>query len=233
MGSAQRANEAARAEAARLAAAEAVALAGLRVVLDVQHLYREAPHFGDRGSCYTLGNGTHVWEAAAATMYAAAAAAWLRARSALVYTNDPTQGVLVGPYSRRHAAANALGIHAYIACHVNAGGGNYAAAEYMTGSPGQALGTRIGTAITHTFRDIPSAKCVPLVRGARGAVCVEGVDRHIPAIVLEPFFGDNPRQQAIFEPQYLAALGVAVGVGIAAWWQDAKSSASGAATSRR
>lgn len=226
MGAAERANQAQR-------AAEAVALSGCMLVLDVQHLYRDAPHAGDRGARFTLGDGTHVWEAAAATLYASAAAAWLRAHGATVYTNDPVLGTLVGPYSRRQAAANALGVHAYIACHVNAGGGSYARAEYMVGSPGQRLGYIIGTAITKTFREVRTCQCMPLVAGQRGAVCVAGVDRRVPAIVLEPFFGDNTRHQAIFEPPYLAALGVAIGVGVATWWQVASSAASGAAASRR
>lgn len=233
MGSAQRENEAARAMAAAQAEAEAVALTGLRIVLDVQHVYREGQHAADRGSRYTLGGGVHVWEAAAAVSYAAAARDWLAARGAQVYMNDPTHGILVGPYSRRNAAANALGVHAYLACHVNAGGGNYAAAEYMVGSPGQALGSRIGMALVSSFREIRSCRCVPLVQGQRGAVCIEGVDRHVSALVCEPFFGDNVRQQALFEGIYLTAIGRAVGIGVAQWWQDVKASASGPVAAHR
>jgi N-acetylmuramoyl-L-alanine amidase len=233
VGAAERANAAARAQAAADAAALAVSLSGLRVVLDVQHLFKVGKEASDRGTLYALGNGTHVYEAQATTAYGAALAAWLKSRGAAVLTNEPKSGILTGDYPARNAAANAWGAHAYLALHVNAGGGDYALAEYMVGSPGQALGAPIGAALCKAFRDIRSARCNPLVAHQRGAVCVEGVDRHVPALILEPFFGDNVRQQALFAPEYLVALGGCIGIGIAYWWQAARTSATGAVASRR
>ena len=192
-------------------------LAGLVAVLDVQHLYQPArPR--DRGALFTLLDGSHVYETQASTAYAASAGAWLASRGAHVLTNDPVHGILVGPYWTRNRAAAAIHPHAYLACHVNAGGGDYFLAEYMLGSPGAALGAALGSAVQAAFPEIRGAKCNPLQRGQRGAICIEAVAHPTVGVVLEPFFGDRMRMQGIFEPAALARLGAAIGEGLATWW---------------
>lgn len=206
MGWAERANAALRAS-----------LAGLKVAVDVQHIYRPAKP-GDHGSLYVLANGGKVWEASAATTYATSLVHTLTDRGAAVLTNDPARGVLVGPYSRRNQEASTWAAHLYLACHVNAGGGAYCLTEYMVGTPGQPAGDAIGKAIVAAFPQLQGARCNPLVRGQRGAVCIEGFTRTRAALVLEPFFGDNPRCQDMLAGPALVELGQMIAAGIATWW---------------
>ena len=198
-------------------------LAGARIVVDVQHLYRDGKHAGDRGAIFQLEGGATIAEAQATVVYAQALTEWLRSRGAQVLTNDPVHGILVGPYSKRTAAANAYQAHAFIACHVNAGGGAYALAEYQLAGLGQAMGDMIGAKLVERFPEIRAHKCDPIMPGARGDVCVDGVSWDVPALILEPFFGDTRRMQALFAHDRLVALGEAIGEGVAVWWsQQAK-----------
>jgi len=202
-------------------------MAGARVVVDVQHVYRTGLHARDQGSVYTLPNGSHVAEAALSGTYAAALVAALRARSAAVLTNVPTRGVLVGPYERRNREANAFDAHAYLACHVNAGGGTYGAAEYMVGGGGQPLAQRIGLAVTATFPEVRGWKCVPLMDGQRGAVCIQAVDARRVALILEPFFGDCPAHVSMMGAAALQGLGEAIAAGLSEWWRQTHAAANG------
>lgn len=196
-------------------------LLGLCAVVDVQHAFQPAKP-KDRGSVFTLASGAHVLEAQASATYAAAIAHWLTARGARVLTNEPANGLLVGPYWTRNRAANAWGAHAYLACHVNAGGGDYCRAEYMVGSKGDALARAVGSAIVAGgFPVSRTPQATPISRGMRGAVCIEAVDRFRAAVILEPFFGDNPRHQAMLETAQLELLGATIGLGVASWWKRA------------
>jgi N-acetylmuramoyl-L-alanine amidase len=194
-------------------------LAGLRVVVDVQHLYREhKPH--DEGTVYVLGNGLHVTEAHAALGYAGALTAWLTGQGATVLTNDPKHAMLVGYYSARNRVANAFEAHAYLACHLNAGRGSYAALEAMTVSAGLGLADAIGLAlVTPAFPAILHYKVVRLSQGMRGAACIEACAASVAALVVEPFFGDNPRHQPLLLAPELKRVGEAIGHGVASWWR--------------
>lgn len=197
-------------------------LAGLRVVVDVQHVFRSGPKAADRGAEFKTAAGLKTTEAAAALQYAAALCGWLRDRGANVLTNEPTRGILVGPYSVRNSAANAFNADLYLACHVNAGGGAYFAGEYMVGTAGQLAAGAIGRAVLEQFPEVQGQRAVPLVQGQRGAVCIQGVQRSRVALILEPFFGDNARQRGMLEAAALKRLGEAIGAGVAAWWETAK-----------
>lgn len=193
-------------------------LDGLRAVVDVQHLYRTGSHAGDRGSVYTLANGTRVTEADATLVYAHAIVSYLELWGARVVSNDPAHGILVGPYSARNLAAQTS--HAYLACHLNAGGGAYAAVEYMSTTVGAALAAAIGPQVQAAFpTDIPNAKAIPLSSGQRGAVCIERVASNVAAVICEPFFGDNPRQQHLLDAPSLVRVGEVIAHGVADWWK--------------
>lgn len=211
--------------AARAAQDLRSALAGLRVCVDVQHLYRDGKHAGDRGSLYVLASGAKVYETQAATTYAGALCAWLRARGAAVLTNEPASGILTGPYSRRNEAANAWHADAYLACHVNAGGGAYALTEYVVATGAAPLGERIGVAIAQAFPVIRGARTNPLLRGQRGAVCVEACTAVRAALVVEPFFGDNKQHQGLLAAPSLLRLGETIGGAVAEWWDGARDKA--------
>jgi N-acetylmuramoyl-L-alanine amidase len=190
-----------------------------RAVVDVQHLYKlDRPD--DRGARFELANGTHLWEADAAMLYAQAMVSWFKERGAVVLTNDPSTGTLVGSYGRRNRAANAWGASVYLACHLNAGGGNYALAEYPAGYPGSTLARMITAQLTSDFHDlIPSTNQFPLAKGQRGHVCVGEVSSAIGAVLLEPFFGDHPKAQALLAPDRLIAVGQSIAAGVAKWWE--------------
>lgn len=200
--------------AERESAARRATLVGLTVAVDVQHLYRQ--HMpGDRGATFTLANGTHTDEATATLAYGAALASTLGELGARVLTNR--NGLPEGPYSVRQRAARDAGALVYLACHVNAGGGDSGLVEYMEGS---AMSRRLADTIALALCPPPFPKCSarPLERGQRGAVCIEG---HPGAsVLLEPFFGDNPRHQYLFAAPSLANLGVVVAAGVAWWWRQ-------------
>jgi N-acetylmuramoyl-L-alanine amidase len=192
-------------------------LQGLRVVVDVQHLYRPAKP-NDRGSVFTLANGTKTTEGTAAFTYATSLVAWLEERGARVMTNEPARGILVGPYSRRHRAADAWDAHAYLACHVNAGGGGYTLAEHMALTMGRGLAEAIGPKIVTAFPAITRAQVRALSTTDRGAVCIREVPGRIATIICEPFFGDNPAHQGMLATPELVRLGTVIGEGVAVWW---------------
>jgi N-acetylmuramoyl-L-alanine amidase len=200
-----------------------VRLEGLRVAVDVQHLYKSSNPL-DRGAVFELPGGFHLAEAQAVTVYAQALCAWLRARGAAVLTNHPAVPELVGSYYRRQKDAEKWDAHAYLACHLDAGNGSYAALEYPVGSAGIALATRIGARLCDDFKEILSYKAVSLSPQARGYSCVSGFPPARAAVLLEPFFGDNPRQQGLLATPRLVAVGESIGEGVARWWESVKAS---------
>jgi len=191
-------------------------LVGLRVAIDVQHLYRES-HRGDEGSVYTDAAGRHTTEAHLSTVYAIAAAGWLRERGAVVYSNDSKLGLLVGEYWTRNHQAEQWGVHAYLACHVNAGGGRYAAVEYMGGTAADRLVSSILPQLAAAMPELTGTRSVVLQRGQRGAVCIESF--HGSAVILEPFFGDCPQLRPLWASDRLQRIGWAIGEGVARWWE--------------
>jgi hypothetical protein len=217
MGYAERANT-----AAGLPRLLATRLSGLRVAVDVQHLYKPVPHDHDRGTIFTLADGTKVAEAQISTLYAQALIMWLHARGAVVLPNAPSTGILIGTYTRRNLEANRWGADAYLACHVNAGNGAYCLNEYAAGTPGGALALAIGLALKDDFKELWDHRELPLVSGQRGHVCIGEFDRSRPAVIVEPFFGDNPTHQGLIPAARLVQVGEAIGEGVAKWWERSK-----------
>lgn len=192
----------------------------LKVAVDVQHLYRPS-HPGDQGSVYHLPNGTTVTEAHATTIYAAGICHELQAHGVPVLTNDPARGVLVGDYWTRCRAAARWEASVYLACHLNAGGGDYAALEMMSGRYDASLCASIARELSNasskrSARGVLSWRAPLLNRGERGAVCIESFPG--PAIILEPFFGDSLSADLLLAPDVLAELGKAIAEGVMVWW---------------
>ena len=197
-------------------------LLGLRVAVDVQHLWKPPPHHLDRGSRYTLGNGIHWNEADAALLYAAALVSGLRRRGARVLTNagggngpapDPK---LIGYYTGRNLAAVLWGVHAYLACHVNSAGGAYALTEHL--GPGEQLAERIVNRLVLDFPALGRSEVRTLRAGERGAICIDHCGASVAAVILEPFFGDTPIHQAMLSAPRLARLGESIAVAVSDWW---------------
>jgi len=194
-------------------------LSGLRIAVDVQHLYRPWPHAKDQGATFFLPGGIHLHETAATTLYAHSLIAWLRARGAEVLTNDPPRKILLGPYERREREAAAWGAHAYVACHVNADGGRYALVEAVNGTAGVELAHAIAPAVAKGLPEISVGQVKRLSNRERGSVCVRFFPPDRAAVIVEPFFGDTPRHQVLFQAPRLIEVGEAIGDGVAAWWE--------------
>ncbi len=196
----------------------AAMLQGLKVAVDVQHLYR-AHKPNDRGSLYTLANGTRTTEASAALIYAASLKRWLMGHGAEVLANDPAKGILIGRYSTRNRMAAAWGAQAYLACHLNAGGGYYALAEHMGATLGKYLATQIAKRLDLSYPAITSGHVRALSSTDRGAVCIQYLPLSVAAVLCEPFFGDNPVHQPLLAAPELDRIGTLIGEAVAAWWQ--------------
>jgi len=203
----------------------ALRLTGLRVAVDVQHLFRPSKP-KDQGAVFTFPDGTHRTEGSIALAYAQELVSWLGARGATVFTNDPVApdpvmvGEWSGPYSSRNAEANKLQVHAYLACHVNAGRGCYGAVEALNGSPGVALAAAIVRRLV-TWPELRLSRVVRLNPSDRGGVCIRGVESGRAAVLLEPLFGDCTAHQAIIlRHGGLADLAGALGEGLAAWYES-------------
>lgn len=196
-------------------------LEGLRVAVDVQHLYREGEHARDRGSVYTLKDGLVVVESDAVMIYAQSLAAALRELGATVWSNDPAQRLLIGPYTRRHRDAANLGANLYLACHLNAGRGSYALAEYAALGPwvrqSNRLATEVVQALDREFTQVTRGIVRGLGNGERGAVCIRSFDRG-PAVLLEPLFGDHPMHQQLLDHASLKSIGLSIARSVTTWW---------------
>lgn len=195
-------------------------LEGLRVAVDVQHLFKPSRP-NDRGACFELANGLRVWESQAATAYAHGIISWLQSRGAAVLSNDPTKRELVGSYAQRNRYANTWGADAYLACHVNAGGGNYALVEYAAGREGSSLARAIGAQLVNAYKDlIPTHREQPLTEVQRGYVCIGGTSIRCAAVLLEPFFGDQRTHQGFLDPVRLVEVGTTIAEAVALWWES-------------
>lgn len=189
----------------------------LRVVVDVQHLYKLSNPL-DRGAEFALQDRVRYYEAQASTVYAQAIVSWLMGRGAHVLTNDPRIGQLTGPYARRNREANRWDATVYLACHVNAGGGMYALTEYATSYAGSTLARTIGAGLVNDLKEwIPAHTELPINPGQRGHVCVGAVSAGIPAVILEPFFGDRLAMQPLLRPTGLRLVGESIAASVARW----------------
>jgi hypothetical protein len=200
------------------------ALQGLRVAIDVQHLYRVGLFRNDRGTRFRLADGATIYEAEAATLYAQALAGYLAARGAAVLVNNPALDKLTGYYSSRNREATLWGAHLYLACHVNAGGGTYSRIEYMrdlpasTGVAASAAAEWINGGLSY-LPELRSGSTALLRHGERGAVCIERCGQWVAALLLEPFFGDSARHRRLLSASGLKTVGDLIGQGVASWWR--------------
>jgi len=185
------------------------------VALDVQHAFRPKPFQNDRGAVFTMRDGTHVAESDLAMKYAHAArdAILSRVPRSTVVMNDPSKQQLVGRYSDRAAWARAHQVDIYIACHVNAGGGNGSrtySADHGQMGPVDTESAVLALTISDNLGD--GRRGVTLHRGERGWPCIGLVPSPILAVMVEPFFGDHAGELALFSTDSGARV---IGHGIA------------------
>ena len=130
-----------------------------------------------------------------------------------------------GNYGERHRQAVDLaqvwrGTTAYCACHLNAGGGDYALVGYDRRSPaGQAL----AACIAAQWRKLPVvSRCVvrPYDSTMRGWSCIDGIyagPEWLSGVLLEPLFLDCSAHQDFILQGGLEAVGTLLADAIAEW----------------
>jgi hypothetical protein len=198
------------------------------VIFDRQH-YGKPNRPNDLGAAVDLdGDGqiaTGEREAMLTPYYYGPAKAMLEEMGHTVYVLD------AGWYSDRHKraceiAANNPGMRvAYLACHINAGGGDYAVMIHDERSGGgSALANHLSAAIyDHNLTGIRRS----LVRAAsadnawkRGYTTIKGIysgPANISGVCLEPFFIDRPDHQWLASVQGGKALASALVDGLVRW----------------
>lgn len=135
-----------------------------------------------------------------------------------------------GWYSERHiractAAQKYNKPTAYVACHLNAGGGDYAALFYDARSQnGKLLASSIAASLGEA--DLPGINRV-VVKSAipddwtRNALyTIKGIyagPANISGVCFEPLFIDNEEHQKLLTPEGLAWIGMALSRGILRW----------------
>lgn len=186
-----------------------------KVYVDVQHIGKPWPNQGDQGARFELPTGAHVYESDLATTYAGGVVAALVQAGVTVKLNDPQ---LRHSYRERNHLAIAWGADVYLACHVNAGGGDFCQLECREpDSRGRDLGLALGLALADAFPALHSYHVTPIHPGLRGWVCIGSCAPETAALIVEPFFGDRIGHRPLMQPAALWALGVTIGAATARW----------------
>jgi hypothetical protein len=191
------------------------------VILDRQHAGK--PGKDDRGASVEL-DGRTVYEVDLTRAYIEAATAALMAEGHAVYVLED------GWYSARHARACEIAREnpderiAYVACHINAGGGSYGLVLHDARSRG---GHALAEAVADALGTDNAALDRTLVRAAdhegswaRAMTTIKGIysgPGNLSGICYEPFFIDSERNQALMTADGLRAVGNALAVGCMQW----------------
>lgn len=126
-----------------------------------------------------------------------------------------------GTYDARHRLAMDLssrspGRALYVQCHVNAGGGRYAAAEHDARST---AGRRAAAALmdaTDDLEEIRGTHVWALQAGDRGWVCIDDIYAapRMCGVIFEPGFIDAPQHAPLWTPPGLRRVGAALALGV-------------------
>lgn len=184
------------------------------VVLDRQHLGKPSKP-GDHGAIYGALRETDLTDG-----YIAAA------RASLERHGHDVQVLAEGEYGPRQRSAVALARLrrdrvAYVACHVNAGGGTYALAEYDERSEGGCeLAHAVAALKQRGLPGITAQRTAPLGPGSRGWVCIAGIyagPPNLSGVIFEPGFIDAPSHAPLWTAAGLVQVGEALAAGCMAW----------------
>ena len=192
------------------------------VVLDRQHVGK--PGKDDRGA-QTKINGETVYEIDLTAGYIDAAVALLSAEGHTVHVLES------GWYGERHERAaeiardNPHDLVAYVACHVNAGGGSYGLALHDARS-------RSGLSLAEAIADTLGTVAAPppdraLVRAAerggtwgRAMTTIAGIwdaPANCAGVCFAPMFIHSPKHRELLTPEGLRVIGQALAVGCMTW----------------
>lgn len=188
------------------------------VVLDRQHA-GNARRLRDRGAEADIdGNGridSHEREAMITPLYI------LAAEARLAMLGHDVIVISDGTYAERAARAVAYGADVYVACHANAGAGDYGLAVANAGS---AKGAALAAAITGKLRVLcPELRRVVVgdtsaASFPRADACIGGVAKaRAVGICYEPGFLDQPGHATLWSGGGPVRIGQALAEGIDAW----------------
>ena len=193
------------------------------VILDRQHAgKRSSPN--DVGATFDLDGDGVRGEAGEREIdltagYIAAAAVSLRTTGHTVHLIDS------GDYDERHLAAIKIAKAApalrcaYIACHVNAGGGKYGLIEYDVRSiKGAQLADELAFALG--MLEVGRGRTKGLGAADRGWVCIGGIyagPSNLSGVIYEPFFCDYVGHRPLMSPAGLVRVGHALADGCTGW----------------
>lgn len=145
---------------------------------------------------------------------------------------DPLGAGLQADYPPRHAQAAHLAQPrlwaAYLACHLNAGAGNYGLVGYDPDSPGgRLLAQHIADELERSIPVISRCRVEALTgRWARGLPTIQGILRgpqQLSGVLVEPLFIDAPEHQAYMTAGGLVEVGRALARGAVAWgWRGGR-----------
>lgn len=205
--------------------------APLMVIFDRQHAGKVGRGPGEARSedlgALMRGSTRDTMEADLTPFYIAAARAHLESAGTAVRIIDPlTDGPRLSYGARQERAKWWAKQHpdhelVYLACHLNAGGGDYA----ITGhDPRSASGRAVAQFIALQLATLPpvSRSRVEALRDAwaRGLPCIEGVysgPGNVRGVLLEPLFVDHREHVKFIEAGGLTQVGNAIADGLLAW----------------
>ena len=195
----------------------------MRIGLSIDHIGRDGRRRRDQGATFDEDGDGHA-------DYHEARLTWRIVESAWQTAHDRGHEVFIfadGDYADRHDRANALDLDCYIACHINAGGGSYAAFFHdpqtapgggdvlarqlartwgVTASPilGRSLEAKAISAKGHTWRN--------------PRYTIRGLKNGVVGVCAEWFFLDNrDHRNAFANTAALMKAGAALIDGIEAW----------------
>jgi len=138
----------------------------------------------------------------------------------------PSPVLTLGPYSERHALSNALAERcsllpfAYIACHVNAGGGDFGLVFHDHRSAGGkklalSIAARLSAACPE-LREVQVRACCPDDWTRNAYSTIRGIyagPSNLAGVCFEPGFIDCAKHAPLWKPEGLMRIGDALGDG--------------------
>lgn len=205
----------------------------LLVILDRQHAGKPGRGPGearpeDMGAAMRTPDGRVAHEADLVMEYITEARAVLEAEGAQVRVIDPLTEPPRMSYGARQERAKWWARQspgskvAYVACHLNAGHGDYAILGHDPRSQdGRAVAEHVADALDLTVPVLSRIRVEALTgKWARGLPCIEGIysgPANLCGMLYEPLFVDHPSHQHYIQTGGLRDVGACLARGIIAW----------------
>ena len=195
-------------------------------IFDWQHVGK--PGRDDKGAAYDVDDDGEIdYEVELTDKYIQAAKNYLETAGHTVHILSS------GWYSARHYQANEIakganGPVAYVACHMNAGRGNYGATFYDLRSGGgkrlaRTVGSMLGKACPELRRIV--VKGTSVTTWSRANTTIKGIyagPGNISGICFEPAFMDTPEHKQLLTDEGLERIGEALAIGMLEWSSGGK-----------